>query len=60
MLLIGTVSSKIKATRLADYGVGSLLWLPSHNGMVLVRLQVQKNTRLVAGALHSIGSKAVP
>jgi hypothetical protein len=32
---------------------------PSQSGAVLVRLQVQKNTRLLSGAMNWIGEKEV-
>src|SRR5207247_8807796 len=39
---------------------GNSLCEPSQSGMVLVRLQVQKNTRLLSGAMNCVGSKPVP
>jgi hypothetical protein len=36
------------------------LWLPSHSGLRLERLQVQKNAFSAACAFHSIGVKAEP
>ena len=40
--------------------VASLLCEPSHSGAVVVRLQVQKNTFLVSGAVNCIGENPVP
>ncbi len=39
---------------------GSSLCEPSQSGIVFVRLQVQKNTRLVSGAMNCTGEKPVP
>jgi hypothetical protein len=41
-------------------GDQSLLCEPSHSGIVAVRLQVQKNTFLVSGAVNCIGENPEP
>ena len=47
-----------RSSRVAQ--VASLLCEPSHSGIVVVRLQVQKNTFLVSGAVNCIGENTVP
>jgi len=37
-----------------------LLWVPSQNGGVAVRLQAQNAMRLVSGAVHFSGKNEVP
>jgi hypothetical protein len=40
--------------------IQSRLWLPSHIGVLPVRLQAQKKTLPVLGAFHSCGVNSVP